>query len=56
MLAASAVAVVPVAVVVGTAVLLAVGGIIGCTRCLIGWLQQPAAEREAAPAARARLA
>lgn len=45
---AAAVVAVPIVVVLGTAVLLAVGGVIGCTKCAMSFL----GEKELLPARR----
>jgi hypothetical protein len=49
---------IPVIIVLGTAVLLTVGGVIGCTKCLVSSLKvaEPASAREAVQGAGARFA
>lgn len=55
---AAVVAAIPVVIVLGTAVLLLVGGVIGCTKCVLGSLRttEPASAREMATSVDARLA
>jgi hypothetical protein len=49
---------IPVAIVLGTAVLLLVGGVIGCTKCLASVMgaAEPASSRETATGVGARFA